>query len=56
MSFGLLASINARNSQEPKFPWDEAGMQSRLDGLSHNYRVRCMDVGVWLGVLAAGVA
>lgn len=55
MAMGLLAVINARCAKEPKFPWDEDGIQNRVDGLSHNYRVRCMDVGVWIGVVAAGV-
>jgi hypothetical protein len=54
MSLGLIALINARSSTEPKLPWDEAGIQNRIDGLSNNYRVRCMDLGVWLGVLVAG--
>jgi hypothetical protein len=54
MGLGFLAMLNARSKKEPKFPFDEAGMQNRVDGLTHNYRVRCMDLGVWMGVLAAG--
>ncbi|KAG7362713.1 hypothetical protein IV203_026073 [Nitzschia inconspicua] len=54
MGLGFLALMNARSKKEPKFPFDEAGMQNRVDGLTNNYRVRCMDLGVWLGVIAAG--
>lgn len=35
-------------------PFDDAGIQNRVDGMTHNYRIRTMDLGVWLGVLAAG--
>jgi hypothetical protein len=35
-------------------PFDEAGIQNRVDGMSHNYRIRAMDLGVWMGALAAG--
>jgi hypothetical protein len=53
MSLGLLGLISARYAKEPRFPWDKAGIQNRVDGLSHNYIVRSMDLGVWLGVVAA---
>lgn len=54
MTLGLLAMLKHRTAKEPKMPFDQAGMQNRVDGLRHNYRVRCMDVGVALGVVAAG--
>ena len=37
-----------------KMPFDADGLQNRVDGMSHNYRIRAMDLGVWMGVLAAG--
>ena len=35
-------------------PFDDAGIQNRVDGMTHNYRIRAMDLGVWIGVLTAG--
>jgi hypothetical protein len=35
-------------------PFDDAGIQNRVDGMCHNYRIRAMDLGVWMGILAAG--
>jgi hypothetical protein len=54
MGLGLIAMINIATSKNPRIPWDDDGIQMRVDGLSHNYRVRALDLGVWLGVAAAG--
>ncbi|KAL3925887.1 MAG: hypothetical protein SGILL_000099 [Bacillariaceae sp.] len=56
MGLGCLALLNIATMKEPKLPWDEGGRQNRVDGLSHNYRVRAMDLGVWLGVAGGAVA
>jgi hypothetical protein len=56
MGLGCLALINIATKKEPRLPWDEGGRQNRVDGLSYNYRVRCMDLGVWLGVLSGAAA
>jgi hypothetical protein len=56
MGLGALAMASNMAKTEPKLPFDKAGWQQRVDGLSHNYRVRAMDVGVWLGVVAGATA
>lgn len=56
MGLGGLAMLSTMSMKEPRLPFDEAGWQQRVDGLSHNYRVRAMDVGVWLGVAAGATA
>ena len=33
-------------------PWTEAGIQQRVDGLSHNFKVRMLDLSTWNGALA----
>jgi hypothetical protein len=36
-------------------PWTDDGIQNRVDGLSHNFKVRILDLSVWGGMgLAAG--
>jgi hypothetical protein len=54
MGLGVLAMANIATKKSSKLPWDEGGRQNRVDGLSHNYRVRALDLGVWLGIAAAG--
>jgi hypothetical protein len=54
MGLGFMLMMKIANSKSPKLPWDEDGIQTRVDGISHNYRVRAMDLGVWLGMAAAG--
>jgi hypothetical protein len=54
MGLGCLAMINIATKRDKALPWDEGGRQNRVDGLSHNSRVRALDLGVWLSILAAG--
>lgn len=54
MALGLFALVGKINAKDPPLPWDSDGIQTRVDGLSHNYRIRAMDLGVWLGILGAG--
>jgi hypothetical protein len=54
MTLGLLAIGRIASSKNPKLPFDKDGIQMRVDGLSHNYHVRALDLGVWLGIAAAG--
>ncbi|KAL3790955.1 hypothetical protein HJC23_004937 [Cyclotella cryptica] len=58
---GLLAGLGgmqstAKKGEKAKIPWTEEGIQQRVDGLSHNFKVRVIDLSVWSGIgLAAGV-
>lgn len=51
-----LAALYSRASQgealEP-LPWNEDGIQTRVNGLRHNYKVRTLDLSVWTGVAVA---
>lgn len=53
---GLALMRKIANSESAKTPWDDEGIQQRVDGLSHNYMVRSMDLGVWAGIVGAGAA
>lgn len=62
MCLGLYKkSLIARQQQgtapsKNKLPWTDEGIQQRVDGLSHNFKVRVLDVSVWSGIgLATGV-
>lgn len=39
-----------------KIPWTAEGIQQRVDGLSHNFKVRILDVSAWNGVTAGALA
>jgi hypothetical protein len=34
-------------------PWTDDGIQQRVDGLSHNFKVRVLDLSAWSGVAVA---
>ena len=56
LSLGALALVGVAYSKDPPLPFDDDGIQTRVDGLSHNYGVRARDLGVWIASAAAGGA
>jgi hypothetical protein len=56
MALGLAAVAGiASKGPEASPPWTMEGKQQRIDGLSHNFKVRVLDLGVWSGLsFAAG--
>jgi hypothetical protein len=44
LGLGLLAK-KASDGENQKLPWNDEGIQQRIDGLSYNYHVRAVDVG-----------
>jgi len=45
----------ARQGESASPPWNDEGIQQRVDGLSHNFKVRVLDLSAWAGVgVAAG--
>lgn len=52
--WGMAQAVQKGNTATP-IPWNDVGIQQRVDGLSHNYKVRALDVGLWSGIgLAVG--
>ena len=56
MTCGLLLLGGMSQSKNPKIPFDDDGIDTRVNGLKYNYSVRTLDLGVWLGILGAGGA
>lgn len=55
MACGLMMMrmvANAKETREGTPPWNEEGIQMRVDGISTNFHVRAVDLGVWIGALA----
>jgi hypothetical protein len=56
MGLGLLANTARKGEENQPLPWNDDTIQMRVNGLSHNFAVRVMDLSVWSGVgVAAGV-
>lgn len=52
---GLMTKTAMAGQGRTGLAWDDDGIQTRVDGLSHNFMVRIMDLSAWNGVaLAAG--
>jgi hypothetical protein len=55
MGLGGMQSISKKGEKAtPK--WNEEGIQQRVDGLSHNFKVRVIDLSTWAGIGIAAVA
>jgi len=56
MMLGLTRmNVTAAKGEAASPPWTEDGVQNRVDGISHNFKVRILDMSVWSGLsLAAG--
>ena len=53
---GMAAAARKGEANTTTLPWNEDGIQTRVNGLSHNFMVRVLDVSVWSGIgLAAGL-
>jgi hypothetical protein len=47
MALGLSALVStAQKGEKAEPPWNAGGIEQRRNGLSHNYKVRAMDLGV----------
>ena len=55
MGLGGMQST-ARKGKKASPPWNEDGVRNRVDGLSHNFKVRVMDLSMWSGIGLAAVA
>mmetsp|Transcript_15311 Transcript_15311/g.33296 ORF Transcript_15311/g.33296 Transcript_15311/m.33296 type:complete len:208 (+) Transcript_15311:159-782(+) len=52
---GLMTKTAMAGKGHSGLAWDDDGIQTRVDGLRHNFMVRVMDNGAWNGIiLAAG--
>jgi len=48
----IMLGIQGEKAQA-KIPWTADGIQQRVDGLSHNFLVRVLDLSAWNGLAAA---
>lgn len=55
MSLGLMALYGvSQKGEQASPPWNDEGIQQRVDGLRHNFHVRILDLSVWSGIGLAG--
>jgi hypothetical protein len=52
----LVANAARKGESNAPLPWNDECIQMRVDGLSHNFAVRVMDLSAWSGLgVAAGL-
>jgi hypothetical protein len=57
MVLGLAAMSGiAAKGEAASPPWNQDGIQQRVDGLSHNFKVRVLDLSAWSGMAVAAGA
>jgi hypothetical protein len=54
ITLGLVGMFAASKNPNAKLPFDGDGLQTRAQGLKHNYKVRTMDLSAWTGLAIAG--
>lgn len=50
---GMMSKARQGEALEP-LPWNDDGIQTRVQGIQNNYKIRTLDLSVWTGVLVAG--
>ena len=58
---GIMIGLNgmsstARRGEKASPPWNDDGIQTRVDGLSNNFNVRVIDVSCWGCMALSGLA
>jgi hypothetical protein len=54
LGYSMMSKI-ATKGENASPPWTDDGIQNRVDGLSHNFKARVLDLSAWSGTgLAAG--
>lgn len=54
MALGCTLMYRISTAEKPKLPWNDEGIQTRVDGLSHNFQVRTLDRGVTGAAVSTG--
>lgn len=56
LGIGKLSQVAMKGENATPIPYNDEGVQQRVDGLSHNFMVRLLDLSCWSGIgLAATV-
>jgi hypothetical protein len=54
-----LAALYGKSRQGEKLeplPWNEDGIQTRVSGIRHNYKIRTLDLYVWSGIAVGALS
>ena len=56
LGLAKLCSIVAQGENNAPIPWNDDGIQQRVDGIRHNFKVRVLDTSSWGGIVLGGAA